>query len=204
MVVDLISLFSSYFQYELLILAQNQELVTEEMASSNDLREQVIGIVYTVIYLTSAVVYIRWFKSAYSNLAKRTVTNEKVSMAIWGWIIPFISLFKPYQMIKEMWTDTSLQIRLKEPDYQQKDTSILGFWWFLWLITNVIGNFIFKYAFKSETIQDYINLTISEMVLSVLTIPLAILAYIIIEQYNEIEVKLTELEAGENTNNSYE
>ncbi len=41
------------------------------------------------------------------------------------------------------------------------------------------------------------------MVLSVLSIPLAVLAYIIIEEYNDIEEKLTSLESEENTTDQY-
>ncbi|MDB9964011.1 DUF4328 domain-containing protein [Vicingaceae bacterium] len=130
-------------------------MVTEEMVNANDLREQLIGILYMLIYFTSAVFYIRWFKSCYSNLGKRTITNEKESMAIWGWIIPIISLFKPYQMMKEMWTDTSLKIRLKEPSYKEKATTIIGFCWFLWLVTNVIGNCIFKFAFMTAHVNHF-------------------------------------------------
>lgn len=198
MLIDLIGLFSSYFQYNLLIAVQNQEFITEEMVASNDLREQVVSIIYLMIYITSAVFFIRWFKSAYSNLAKRSITNEKESMAIWSWFIPFISLYKPYLMMKEMFTDSSLKIRLKDQNYKEKDTDILGFWWFLWISTNIIGNFIFRANLKSETVEDFIQLTITDMILSALSVPLAILAYIIIEQYNEIEVKLAKLETEEN------
>ncbi len=197
MVIDLIGLFSSYFQYDLLIAVQNQEFVSQESANANDLREQIIGIIYTVAYLTSAVFFIRWFRNAYLNLSKRTVINSSISMAIWGWIIPIISVFKPYQIMKEMWTDSSLKIRLKDPDYIEPSTTIIGVWWFFWLVTNVVGNYILKYTFKSETITDYINLTIADMVLAVLSIPMAILAYLMIEQYNEIERKLAAIEEGE-------
>lgn len=195
MIVDLIGLFSSYFQYNLLISVQNQEFVSQESAEANDLREQIIGIVYTIVYLISAFFFIRWFRSAYINLSKRTIINSSISMTIWGWVIPIVSVFKPYQIMKEMWTDSSLQIRLKEPTYVMPSTTIIGVWWFFWLVTNVIGNYIFKYAFNSETIADYLNLTIGEMVLSFLSVPLAILAYIMIEKYNEIECKLATLES---------
>ncbi len=197
MVIDLIGLFSSYFQYELLIAVQNQELVTQEAADANDLREQIISIIYLVAYLTSAVFFIRWFRNAYLNLSKRTVINSSISMAIWGWIIPIVSVFKPYQIMKEMWTDSCLKIRLKEPAYAEPSTTIIGLWWFFWLVTNVIGNNIFKYTLKSETIADYLNLTIADMALSFLSVPMAILAYLMIEQYNEIERKLATIEEGE-------
>ncbi|NRR91214.1 hypothetical protein HSX10_06515 [Winogradskyella undariae] len=44
MALDVVSIFSSYSQYNLLKSLQNNEEVTDQMLNSNDTRQQIIGI----------------------------------------------------------------------------------------------------------------------------------------------------------------
>jgi len=51
-----------------------------------------------------------------------------------------------------------------------------------------------KRAFKADTIENYINLTIAEMSASALGIPLAIIAIMMIKAYSKKEVLLDNIE----------
>lgn len=194
MTVDIISIFSSYLQYNLLKLLQNNEEVTEQMLSSNDTREQIIGYLYIVIFIISAFTFIQWFRRAYYNLNIRVNCNHSDSWAAGSWFVPIISLFRPYQIMKEMWTKTSQLLKSKNPDYFETSTIMIGLWWTLWIVSNYIGKYVLKSAFKSETIENFINSTMGNMAVSIIGIPLAIITIIMIKAYAVKEEKLSESE----------
>ncbi|MFN7014899.1 MAG: hypothetical protein ACK4ON_11585, partial [Bacteroidia bacterium] len=65
----------------------------------------------------------------------------------------------------------------------------------LWIITNYLGNYVLKMAFKEETLDNYISTTTLEMVNSFLGVPLAILAYLVVKNYAQKEADLVQIEA---------
>jgi hypothetical protein len=194
MILDVISIYSSYLQYNLLTSLQNNETISDQIINSNDTREQIIGIVYLIVFIVSAITFIQWFRRAYYNLNIRIKCNHSEGWAAGSWFVPIISLHWPYQIMKEMWIETSRLIKNKSSDYVQNSTLIIGFWWALWIISNYIGNYVLKSAFKAETIENFLNSTIADMVMSMIGIPLAILTVMIIKSYSLKEEKLEELE----------
>lgn len=194
MIIDIISIYSSYLQYNLLELLQNNDSVSDQMLNSNDTREQIIGIVYLIVFIVSAITFIQWFRRAYYNLNIRTKCNHSEGWAAGSWFVPIISLYRPYQIMKEMWMETTKIIKSKSNDYVEDSTLIIGIWWTLWIISNFIGNYVLKSAFKAETIENFLNSTIADIIISIIGIPLAILTVMIIKSYSLKEEKLEELE----------
>ncbi len=198
MSLDIISIFSSYLQYNLLKSLENNEEVTDQMLNSNDTREQIIGIIYLVVFIISAVTFIQWFRRAYYNLNIRTNCNHSDGWASGSWFVPIISLYRPYQIMKEMWTKTTQLIKSKTSDYTDNSTMMIGIWWTLWIVSNYIGKYVMKSAFKAETIENFLNSTVGDMTLSIIGIPLAIITVMIIKSYSLKEEKISELEKIEN------
>lgn len=201
LVLDIISIFSSYLQYNLLVAFQNNEEITEQMIESNDTREQSIAILYIVIFIISSVTFIQWFRRAYFNLNIRINCEHSEGWAAGSWFTPIISLFRPYQIMKEMWTKTSQLINSKSANKIEVNTMLIGIWWTLWIFTNFIGNYIFKSIFKEENVQNFINTTVADIVVSIIGIPLAIITIQIIKSYSLKEEKITALEKLEISNN---
>jgi len=198
MLFDIISGISSYLQYNLLTSLQNGETFSDDILNANDTREQIVGILYIVIFIASAVTFIQWFRRAYYNLNLRTNCDHTDGWAAGSWFVPIISLFRPYQIMKEMWIETSKLIKLKTPDFNiNNSTLIIGLWWALWIISNYIGNYVLKNAFKAGTIDDLLNSTIGDITMSTIGIPLAILTVLMIKSYSSMEEKIAELEKNE-------
>lgn len=195
MAFDILSIFSSYLQYNLLKAFQNNENVTEQMISSNDLREQIIGILYLAVSIASAATFIQWFRRAYYNLGIREGTVHSEEWAVWSWFVPIISLYRPYQIMREMWESTTHLINEKTSDYYtESSTTILGFWWALWIISGYVGNYILKIAFDTDTIENLLSSTVGNIVLSIIGIPLAIITVRIIKVYSSKEEQIAGLE----------
>lgn len=66
--IEIISLLSGYFQYDLLSTIAEGYFVSEATANSNDTREQIVGALYMIAFIISAITFIRWFRRAYYNL----------------------------------------------------------------------------------------------------------------------------------------
>jgi len=191
---DFISIISSYLQYNLLNSYQSGGDVNFSMLEANDLREQIVAVLYTLVYWGSIFVFLQWFRRAYYNLNVRRPTAYSDSWAIWSWVVPIISLFRPVQIMREMWDGTSDLIKKYQSDYNQERTMILGLWWTLWLVANIIANIVMRFAFKVETIDDLINSSVADIVSSIISIPLAVVTVRLIQSYSEKEEKLLELE----------
>jgi len=105
--MNCISLVSSYFQYDLLQTAANGGEISAEAVTSNDNREQAIGIIQIIVFVVSAITFIQWFRRAYFNLHLRVNRlSQTEGWAAGCWFVPIVNLFRPYQIMKEMFQAT--------------------------------------------------------------------------------------------------
>jgi len=191
--LDIISVYSSYLQYNLLSGVQNSEEITDSMLTINDVRELLLSIVYLVVFIISGITFIKWFRRAYYNLSRITSCEYSEEWASWTWFIPIINLFRPYQIMKEMDKKTIAFLGSKNLNSTENNSQLIGLWWGLWVVSNYIGNYIFKVSFKDDTIENLMNSTIADIVLSLIGIPLAIITVKVIKSYALKEEKLFEI-----------
>ncbi len=69
--LEIASLISGYFQYDLLNTVANGGEISTETANANDSREQIVGIIYMIAYIISGIMFIQWFRRAYYNLHQK-------------------------------------------------------------------------------------------------------------------------------------
>lgn len=195
MVMDVINLISEYMQYDLLQASANGIYITEEEALSNDVREGILGIVYLAVFITSGVLFICWFRRAYYNLHLRTAyLKHTEGWAAGAWFTPIISLFRPYEIMKELYRETNRILAEKNPDYTEKQNgTVMAWWWALWIISSFVGNFVLRTSINTESIEGLITNAIADMILSLMGIPLALLAAKLVKDYSGLEAALAEL-----------
>ena len=107
LIVNLISLFSSYLQYELLTQLSNGVEIPNYKLEQNDSREQLLGVVTLIVSIISAVTFIQWFRRAYFNLHS-LVPNLTYTegWAAGSWFVPIIGFYRPYQIMMELYNKT--------------------------------------------------------------------------------------------------
>jgi hypothetical protein len=195
--LDVVSGYSSYLQLGLLNDLNEGIFVPDDVLTNNDLREQIIGVMYSIAMLVSAVFFIQWFRRAYYNLQVRTGNCEHgEGWAAGSWFVPIISLFRPLHIMKEMDTKTSRLIGSTTGKVVETNGVVIGFWWALWILNNYLGNYVLKMAFREETIENYIASTTVEMINSFVGVPLALLAYFVVKNYAQKEANLLQLETS--------
>ena len=118
--LEIISLISGYFQYDLLQTVANGGEISTETATANETREQMIGIIYLIAYIISAITFIQWFRRAYFNLhLKVNHLSHTEGWAAGSWFVPIISLYRPYQIMKEIYQETKELLIEKGIDFKQ-------------------------------------------------------------------------------------
>lgn len=193
--LEIASFVSGYFQYNLLNAISGGDHVSDEAASLNDLREQVIGIIFIIAYIISAVTFIMWFRRAYYNLHQRVkFLSQTEGWAAGAWFVPFISLYMPYQIMKELYEKTRKALGDNGiPGAQELNTSLLGWWWALWIINNFMGQLVFRVTLEAETVNQLITASQIGMVSNLIGIPLALLAIKVVRDYAAVEPLLFEI-----------
>ena len=192
---EVLSLFSSYLQYSLLQSISNGSAISDEALVANDLREGVAAIFYAIAALVSGITFIQWFRRAYYNLHQLIPNlNYTEGWAAGAWFVPILNLFRPYQIMKELYGRTQTLLIEKDPEMRKKlSTENLDWWWFIWIVSGVIGVFLWRLA-NEDTIDGQIISTMGNMILSILNIPLALITIKVIKNYSNVEPELHNIE----------
>jgi hypothetical protein len=199
--LEIVSLISGYFQYDLLQTVANGGEISTETATANDTRQQIIGIIYRIAFVISAVTFIQWFRRAYYNLHLRVNhLSQTEGWAAGSWFVPIVNLYRPYQIMKELYQETKELLTKKGLSINENfTTGYLGWWWTLWIINNIIERFVFRYSMKAQSIDELTISTVASMVGNVVGIPLALITVKVIKDYSNVEPLLTEIKDGEET-----
>jgi hypothetical protein len=200
-VVYIMMLISSYWQYGLLQDMKSGTLYSQEVLETNDLREQFLAIVFLMLYITSAVTFILWFRRAYFNLHQKInhLTHTE-GWAAGSWFVPFINLYRPYQIMAELYNETDELLAKRGFKRKVKlDTTFVGIWWFLWLVSNLLANIVFRMSNSATDIDQFLNLTALDMGSDVLGIILALITIKVIKTYANAESFLIQLKDEEET-----
>ncbi len=189
--IEIASLISNYLQYTLL----HNPLLTEELADANDIRQQIIAILYSGCFIATMVNFLQWFRRACYNLGQidEYLSYQQKDTGI-VWFIPILNVYKPYQMMKELYKKT--KEHLDDNEIQSNSLSriiTLNSWWALWMLSNILGNVSFRLSIKSDTIEELRSLTELDMIINIISVPLTLLAIRVIHNYAQTEPLLEKI-----------
>ena len=189
---QIISSISSFFQYLLLKSVAEGYSITPEVANANDFRQSIIAILFAILYLFSVVFFIQWFRRAYFNqeikFKSMASTNGWVSGA---WFVPIMNLFKPFQLMQEIYENAENYLLDKEMiDEKKSRKSIIGWWWGLWIGTGVLSRISSSFLGSADDLGELIASTLFSIFMVVIFIPLSFLTVKTIQNYNEMELLL--------------
>lgn len=91
--------------------------------------------------IVAIVLTLFWTHRAYSNLSPLKARQLEASpgWAVGYWLIPFVNLLKPFQVMREIWHGSDPQIEENNLYYRQKagTPELIGFWWGLFLVSGI-------------------------------------------------------------------
>jgi hypothetical protein len=173
-----ISVIVGYLEYNLLSRFNKGDITdgTNYLALADQLEifQIVVALLYSIIFIISGIVILRWLYKANQNAHQLGAKNMQFTPA-WsiGWyFIPLALLFKPYQAMKELW-----QTSIKPSDwYKVAINNIIPIWWALFLFSGFFGRISYKLSTKAESIDDFLWASIISQVSDAMDIPLALIS----------------------------
>lgn len=164
---SLLAVVSGVMEYNMLQDLNGGLLFDDTALEINDLRQGLVGLLQTALTIASIVVFLNWFRRAYGNLHRLNIKNlsHNETMANWSFVIPFINLYRPYQIMKEILQEMKRVVVTVVPTYRlQIGSSIVGLWWTCYIIRGVLGQIAFKSSMRAETLIELSNSSIAYIV----------------------------------------
>ena len=96
-----------------------------------DLAKAATALLYMVALALCVVGFCVWIHRVYRNLPALGAAQLRFSprWAVGGWFVPVLNLWRPYQVMREIWQRT-----LAQP------TGLLRWWWAAWLVSNLVSD----------------------------------------------------------------
>lgn len=195
-------IFSDILQTLMLNDIKSGITVSMEKVQLNDLRQLIVSYLYLAIFIISAITFILWFRRAYYNLHQKvTYLNYSEGWAAGAWFVPVVFLFYPLQIMKELYYETHELLEKNQIQPKAKNNQlIIGFWWALWIIVELLSRYEFIKMRSATTVDDVLFLTNFSIVSTILALVNTILIIKLVKDYALLESQLyTISEESDNT-----
>lgn len=110
----------------------------------SDVIVAVIGLLQTLVGISTLIVYLRWIYRSNRNLRALSGASMEFSPG-WavGWhFVPFANFIKPYQVVREIW------------DVSHKGAAaghaLVGWWWALCLASGLLGRIALRFVLDAD------------------------------------------------------
>jgi hypothetical protein len=96
-----------------------------------------IAILELAVRFICAVIFLIWLHRVYANLPVMGSRNLNYSpgWAVGWWFIPFLNLVRPYQVVKELYSESHIAVQDSGGEPSEATTENVGFWWGTFLIS---------------------------------------------------------------------
>ena len=206
--VDLIAVGADSLEANLISRAINGEFITYAEAVANDERQTFIAFIQLAISLITVALFCIWIHRAHRNLKPLNAKNLKFSSG-WavGWFfVPIMNLFRPYQVMKEIWKASDPGVDAADDTAWQNTpgSSLLGWWWGFWLAANLAGTIAWNLLWRGEELSELLGASIAYMISDFMFIPAALFLIQIIRTIDRRqEEKYSQLSSNRTLSESY-
>lgn len=174
--IDTIGILDRELAGERVTLAEVRELEDNLTASS---------IVYTVAYVLAGIGFLLWYSRAYRNtIAMGMTPRYGTRWAVWYWVIPIISFFRPKQVMNDIWRGSDPELQSPAGVVQHRPVAgIMHVWWLFWIVSLIAARVAINLGpeglFTTQEAKDsavaYLVSNIADIVAAALAIAVVIL-----------------------------
>jgi len=193
----IISVWFDYLQIQLVNRIIRGDFVTMAEALANDDRQATIGLIYTIVFIITGILFLMWIHRAHRNLQSLGNTNLKYSpgWAVGWFFVPILSWWKPYQVTTEIGkaSDPTTDINDSTAWKKSSASSLVSSWWLLFIVSAVIGNIVLRLFLQAETPSEILTVSWWSFIVGIIDIVIAILTILIvrnIDQRQEMKSRL--------------
>lgn len=201
-VISLVSIFFTITEIGLLEQIESGAIVSEAEVTNNDDRQAAIGALYIVAFVATVIAFCMWIHRASTNLPPLGVHDQRFSprWAVGWWFVPIMWLFRPYQVMKEVWKGSyPIKGLVAQAAWRDAPVSpLLGWWWAAWLLSAWVGNVGVQIFLRGQTTDELITGDWLVVVSEVIGILAIVLVFVLVQQItSNQEEKYTAREAEE-------
>ena len=185
--VTVVSIVSTVAEIGLLQQVANGGAISEADANRNDSRQALLGYLYIGGFVVATISFLVWLNRASDNLAALDVDDQRFSpgWAVGWWFVPIMWLFRPYQVVKEIWQGSHPDTAASDP-FQWRDAPVsplLGLWWAAWLVSNWVSNIAARLFFAGDgTAEDLIRADWLSVISSAISLVALALVIVLVRQ----------------------
>ncbi|PYT00103.1 MAG: hypothetical protein DMF63_09045 [Acidobacteria bacterium] len=156
------------------------DLDDEGAASIWLMMQGLIFLLTFVALILSGILFLIWLYRAHSNLESLQGRNLEFTpgWAVGYWFVPFVNLYKPFQVVREVWWESNPEID-EEHSFLSESLrtapTYMGIWWAMWIISNIADN-VASRVYDPDTMDNIEISGIVFIVSSVISIAAALLA----------------------------
>ena len=163
-----------------------------------DLAAGGIGLVTLGAFVFTVVTYLMWVHRVHRNLPALVAGPLRFTpgWAVGYYFIPIINLFRPYQAMTEAYNasragvDGSAAATSTGWDARPTGTSLIGWWWATWIVSNVIDRVAFRMATRAGDDPDQQAAALwAEMTSAAVSIVAAVLLVRLIRRVTELQAR---------------
>lgn len=189
---SLLSLASRVAEYLMLQKMAVGIKVPHAQVEASDWRQQAIGGTQLVLILMAFIALVLWAYRAYENLHRLRKTprpRHAEGAAGWGWFVPIINLWYPYQVMKDLWVLTQRYAQPDEAIRYERDNSLIGGWWLLRIFTILASRGI-RAPVDGDTMDQILTYVQLTMGMNVLYIGYAVATIYLLRKFRPFEQQL--------------
>lgn len=145
------------------------------------------------------IAFLMWMRRAYYNISTRVQMEDSDGWAVGYWFIPILNFFKPYRMMKEMFTKTSDYLERNLESFRPFEfKAMLRWWWVLWILVSLISNISTRLT--GDSIRGIEIAFQLDCVTTVLSVPLTFLAVRVVRRYSDMAYDMNRVTADADGN----
>jgi hypothetical protein len=114
--------------------------ISPPTAQSAEHRVRSIGLLELGLYAVTGVVFIAWFRNAYTNVERLRVTGLRWSAgwAVGAWFVPFLNLVRPKAILNDIWRGSDPQLPPGSSLSRQTAPTLYSIWWGTWILGAIV------------------------------------------------------------------
>lgn len=171
-------------------LIDGENVTVAELAASDD-RQAVIGGIQFLLFVITAIFFLRWFSEAYRNVSRYGASGLPLSegWAIGAWFVPVLNLFQPKRIANTIHraSDPELHVPVGQSWRPVAIPAIYQLWWAAWIGSNLLG--LAARGGNSPTPQDVLDSSSMLIGADVASVLAALLAVLVVRSATERQVE---------------
>jgi hypothetical protein len=147
--VSAVSVLLDLSDLELIGRIERGQFVSMTDANASDSRRQILNLVDVGIFGLAGIPFIIWFHRMFANVqALGGDLRFGKGWAIGGWFFPVVNLWKPKQVMNDIWRGSDPAAPKDQGDayLRERVPLVITLWWAGWLAMSYIGLFFIRWA----------------------------------------------------------